>query len=227
MITINVRSNIAELQARVAVKKRDMDRAIPAGMRDANPAVRAALQEEQRQRFNVKQQRFERTWRIGVKTMPGVMIITNIMRGFALHATGGTISPRLGSALLIPINTAAGSRIGAKKFYQLIDWLRREKLTVIKNGILYVRPPMNTSRRGGVAIGTRVNKQFRAKFSGGRRPSGFDIKLNEHGLTPIAVVRRSISMRKRWDMPGLVRRRLLPLILEAIERRAIAHIKHP
>jgi hypothetical protein len=136
---------------------------------------------------------------------------------------GGSIAPRNAArALLIPINMAQGTRIGAKKFYKLIDWLRREKLTIIKNGILYVRPPMNTSRRGGVAIGTRVSKKFRARFSGGRRPSGFDIKLNEHGLTPIAVVRRSISLRKRWDMPALVRRRILPLILEGIERRAVA-----
>lgn len=223
MIVVNVRSNIAELQARIAVRKRVMARAIPAGMRDAKPAVRTALQEEQRIHFNVKQARFERTWRIGVKTTPGVMIITNVMKGFSLHALGGTISPRHGQALLIPINTSAGTRIGAKKFYQLIDWLRREKLTVIKNGILYVRPLMNTSRRGGVAVGTRVSKKFRTKFSGSfKRPSGFDIKLNEHGLTPIAVVRRSINMRKRWDMPSIVQRRLLPLILDAIERRARA-----
>jgi hypothetical protein len=221
MIVVNARSNIAELQARIAARRRVMDRAIPAGMSDAKPAVRAALQEEQRTHFNVKQQRFERTWRIGVKSA-GVMIITNIMKGFSLHALGGTISPRHGQALLIPINTAAGTRLGAKKFYKMIDWLRREKLTIIKNGILYVRPPMNTSRRGGIAIGSRVNKKFRAQFTGGRRPSGFDIKLNEHGLTPIAVVRRSISLRKRWDMPDVVQRRLLPLILDAIEQRARA-----
>jgi hypothetical protein len=221
-LKVNFRSQVAELQARIAARKRVMDRAIPAGMRDAKPAVRAALQEEQRVHFNVKQQRFERTWRIGVKSV-GVMIITNIMKGFSLHALGGTISPRHGQALLIPINTSAGTRLGAKKFYKLIDWLRREKLTIIKNGILYVRPLMNTSRSGGVAVGSRVSKKFRAKFSGSfKRPSGFDIKLNEHGLTPIAVVRRSINMRKRWDMPDIVHRRLLPLILSAIEQRARA-----
>lgn len=222
MIIVNARSNIAELQVRIAARKRVMERAIPAGMRDAKPAVRAALQEEQRTHFNVKQQRFERTWRIGVKSA-GVMIVTNIMKGFSLHALGGTISPRRGQALLIPINTAAGTRLGAKKFYKMIDWLRREKLTIIKNRILYVRAPMNASRRGGVAVGTLVQKKFRFRFSGTvRRPSGFDIKLNEHGLTPIAVVRRSISLRKRWDMPEVVQRRLLPLILDAIEQRARA-----
>jgi hypothetical protein len=219
---ISIRSNIAELQARIAGRKRAMDRAIRSGMVDAKPAVRAALQAEQRGAFNVKQTRFLRTWRISVRSQKlGTMLIDNIAKGFSLHAQGGTVSPRHGSALLIPINTVIGSRIGAKKFYALIDWLRREKLTIIKNGILYVRPPMNTSRRGGVEVGTLVQKKFRFKFSGTvRRPVGFDIKLNEHGLTPIAVVKRSISLRKRWDMPDIVQRRVLPLILDAIEQRA-------
>jgi len=224
MIAVHVRSHLAELQASISARRREMARAIPAGMQDAKPHVRAVLQDEQRKNFNVRQQRFLRTWRIGVRRQAlGTMLIDNVMKGFTLHAMGGSIAPRNSRALLIPINMAQGTRIGAKKFYRLIDWLRREKLTIIKNGILYVRPPMNTSRRGGVPVGSLVQKKFRFRFSGTvRRPSGFDIKLNEHGLTPIAVVRRSITLRKRWDMEGIVRRRLVPLILNAIERRVRA-----
>jgi len=217
-----MRSNIAELQARIAVRKEKMQRFTKEGMRDAKPAVRAILQDEQTKRFNVKQTRFLRTWRIGVKS-PHTMIVENIMKGFGLFATGGAIGPRRGRALLIPINTASGTRIGAKKFYQLIDWLHQEKLLVAKNGVLYVKPPMNTSRRGGVDVGTRLNKKFRQRFSGSdRRPTGFDVVLNTEGLTPIAIIRRSITQKKRWDTESIVRSRIIPTILQSIEARAKA-----
>lgn len=220
MFDINIRSEVSRLQAQFAIEKDRMARAIKEGMRDAKLPVRAALQDEMRKAFNVKQDRFLRTWRIGVRS-PGTMIIENMMKGFTLHATGGSIGPRSGSAVLIPINTAGGSRIGAKKFYKLIDWLMQEKLTVIKDGVLYVKPPMNESRRGGVGVGTRIQKRFRQRFSGPRkRPSGFDIRLNDHGLTAIALVRRGISMRKRIDMQAILSKRIVPIVLKGIQLQA-------
>jgi len=108
-------------------------------------------------------------------------------RWFKVHVEGGSIVARTAPrAVLVPINTRFGMRLSTKRFYKLIDWLMREKLTLVKDGILYVKPVMNTSRRGGVAVGSRVSKSFRAKFQGSkRRPSGFDIKLNEQGLLAV------------------------------------------
>lgn len=226
MFRVNIRSDIAKLQAQVAADKRSMDRAIKNGMRAAKPPLRAALQAELKSAFKVKQERFLRTWTISTSEAPSTIIIRNKAAGFALHVTGGSIGPRTGSAILIPINAVGGSRIGAKKFYKLIDWLRQNKLTFIKNGILWIKPPMNTSRRGGVAVGTRVSKKFRAKFQGSlKRPSGFEIKLNEHGMTPIAVVKRSISIRKRFDMDALTRRSLVQIVLNSIGAE-LAKAKH-
>lgn len=221
MFDMNIRTSISKLQTDFAIEKERMARAVKQGMRDAKMPIRSALQAELKSAFNVKQDRFLRTWRIGVRSAgTGTMIIENVMKGFTLHATGGFIGPRK-SAVLIPINTAAGSRIGAKKFYQMIDWLMQEKLTIIKDGVLYVKPPMNESRRGGVAVGTRIQKKFRQRFSGPRkRPSGFDIKLNEHGLTPIALVRRGVSERKRIDMPSIISKRIVPLVLKGIQLQA-------
>lgn len=221
MFNVNIRTSISKLQTDFAIEKERMGRVIKQGMRDAKLPVRDALKAELTSAFNVKQDRFLRTWRIGVRSSGnGTMIIENVMKGFTLHANGGFIGPRK-SAVLIPINTIAGSRIGAKKFYQLIDWLMKEKLTIIKNGVLYVKPPMNQSGRGGFAAGTRVQKKFRNRFSGSsRRPSGFDIELNEHGLTPIALVRRGVSLRKRIDMPSIISKRVIPLVLKGIQLNA-------
>ncbi|MEK6537259.1 MAG: DUF6441 family protein [Actinomycetota bacterium] len=217
MITIDVRSNIAQLQAQIAAEKRRMERAVKAGMAKAKEPLRAAVQAETKNVFKVKQPSFLRTWTVSANTVPGTIIIRNKAKGFSLHALGGSIGPRKGSALLIPINTAGGSRIGQKKLYKLLSWLRERNMTLFKNGILYVKPPMNTSRRGGVAIGTRVQKGFRRRLSGTfERPSGFDIKLNAQGLTAIAVVKRSITMRKRFDMDRLARNTLVPIVISSI-----------
>lgn len=217
MITINVRPNIAQLQAQFAADKRRMERAVKVGMKAAKKPLRAALQAETKKVFHVKKESFLRTWTVSANTVPGTIIIRNKAKGFSLHALGGSIGPRKGSALLIPINTAGGSRIGQKKLYKLLRWLRERNMTLLKNGILYVKPPMNTSRRGGVAIGTRVQKGFRRRLSGTfERPSGFDIKLNAQGLTAIAVVRRGITIRKRFDMERLARSTLVPIVMNSI-----------
>jgi len=216
MFTFNVRSNIAELQAQFAANKREMARAIRDGFRASKEPVREVLKQEARSAFRVRDPRMERTWRVSTSRAPS-LIVRNLMRGFGLHVTGGVIRPKRGTALLIPINTRGGTRIGTAKLYKLVDWLHREKLLFAKNGILYVKPMMNTSRRGGVAAGTRVNKKFRSKFQGSlKRPSGFEIKLNAEGLTPIAVIRRSVTLRKRFDIDSIARNKLIPLIMKNI-----------
>ena len=217
MITIGMKWNVDQLKAQFAADTRRMERAVKAGMSAAKEPLRAAVQAETKAVFHVKQQGFLRTWTISANTVPGTIIIRNRAKGFSLHAMGGSIGPRKGSAVLIPINTAGGTSIGQKKLYKLLSWLRERNMTLFKNGILYVKPPMNTSRRGGVAIGTRVQKGFRRRLSGTfERPSGFDIKLNAQGLTAIAVVKRSITMRKRFDMDRLARNTLVPIVISSI-----------
>jgi hypothetical protein len=217
MITVNIRTNIAALQAAISADKRMMERATKQAMRKARPATDAVLNSEMGKAFKVKDARAVRSWRLAVSKDRAAMILTNLMRGFSMHVTGGTIRPRHGRALLIPINTAGGTRIGTKKFYNMIEWLQLRKLTVILGDKLYVKPVMNESRRGGVGVGTRVNKRFRSLFSGSyKRPSGFDIKLNAYGLTPIAIIRSSIRLRARFNMDRIVRDRIIPVIINQI-----------
>ncbi len=208
--------------------KESVLRAMRDGMRDARPQTDRIMQGETARAFKVKPgSKMQRSWRgrvIDEKTDNPKLQITNLARWFKIHTTGGTITPKSAPrAVLIPINTRLGARIGTKKFYKLIDWLMQEKLTFIKNGILYVKPVMNTSRRGGVAAGSRVNKRFRTRFQGSqRRPSGFEIKLNEHGLTPIAIIRSSITMKRRMDLNALTRAKLLPVVSRAVQNRLVS-----
>lgn len=219
MMQFNMRSNIATVVRDYRRTIQDSRQAIRQGVLNARPSTDQALLTEMRSKFSIKDRRAERMWRVGVpRNGPIRLVMTNLMRGFELHVVGGEIAARR-SALLIPINTA-GRRISTKKFYELVDWLRREKLTVVRKGILYVRVPTNRTTRGGVAKGTRVQKKFRTRLSGtARRPAGFDILANGSGgysLTPIAVVKKSITMRSRFDMARIVKSRVIPIMMDSI-----------
>lgn len=213
------------LEAWTSEKQRQIDRLVKAGMTDARRETDAILLKATNQAFNFGKPgsgKLRKSWRVNVYTDRAPKLVAkNLAKWFKVHTTGGSIGPRNAPrSILIPINAAADARISAKKFYKIIDWLRREKLTVIRNGILYVKPPMNTSRRGGVAAGSRIQKSFRSRFSGSfKRPSGFDIKLNEEGLTPIAIIRSSIKMKKRFDLEGIARNQLLPVVVRAVQAR--------
>jgi hypothetical protein len=218
-----------ELENWAKAKREEVDRRVKAAMVASRPETDRVMREENRRAFKVVNPRMDKSWRSNVYTTTKggaafdspQLVIRNLSKWFKIQTTGGVIrnktTPR---ALLIPINTAGNSRIGTKKFYKMIAWLRQNKWTVIRNGILYVRPPMNESRRGGVAAGTRINKKFRNTFSGtAKRPSGFDIKLNDQGLTPIAIIRTSITMKKRMDLDTIARRQIAPIVLKNIRER--------
>lgn len=189
------------------------------GMRNAKPEVKTVLSGEVRKAFKVNKEQFaDKAWRIS--TDNSAMTIRSLVRWLGAHE-GATISAR-GKALLIPINTYLGARIGTKKFYKLVDWLRQNKLTVIKDGVLYANPVWNTSKRGGVGVGTRINKKFRATLQGSlKRPSGFSVSPafeRADRLIPIAIIRRSIHMRKRFSLQDIAVRSLSRIVSKHIEQ---------
>lgn len=218
MVAVSIRTNVQDLVRQYGRRVDRVRGAIRDGVRKARPRTDAILHQETQAAFKVRDPRMQRAWRLGVPSGGELkLIITNMMRGFGLHVTGGTILPKGRSKLLIPINTRFGTRIGTAKFANMVVRLRHAGLVLIKGNVLYVRVPMNTSRRGGVAVGSRVNKNFRAFFQGSKkRPSGFEIKLNPEGLTPIAVLRPSVSLRKRINMDRIVRGRIVPVVLDSI-----------
>lgn len=206
-------------------KKARVIKGLKDGMRNARPDTDRLMRDEVERAFNMRRTgagRLKTSWRVNVYADrgPAKMVIKNLAKWFKIHTTGGTIGPKTTPrAILIPINTYKESRLGTKKFYQMIDWLRREKLTVIKDGILYVKPPMNESKRGGVAVGTRVRKDFRRKFQGTKkRPTGFGIKLNPDGLTPIAIIRTSIKIRRLMNLQLIAKDRVLPIVARHVNR---------
>ena len=188
------------------------------GMRNSKREVKGVLGNEMRRAFKVRKEQFaERSWRIS--TDNNAMTIRSLVKWLGAHE-GSTISAR-GKALIIPINTYLGTRIGTKRFYKLVDWLRQNKLSVIKDGVLYANPVWNTSKRGGVGVGTRINKKFRATIQGSlKRPSGFSVSPafeRADRLIPIAIIRRNISMKKRFSLSDIASRSLVSIVTKHIQ----------
>lgn len=220
MITVKIEGldkTIAGME--LAFGKKAIATKVRQGMRNAKPEVKKVLGQEMRKAFKVKKPQFaDKTWRIS--TDNSAMTIRSLLRWLGAHE-GKTISAR-GRALLIPINTYLGARIGTKKFYKLVDWLRQNKLSVIKDGVLYANPVWNTSKRGGVGVGTRINKKFRATLQGSlKRPSGFSVSPafeRADRLIPIAIIRRGINMRKRFSLSDIAARSLRGIVEKHIQQ---------
>lgn len=221
MIRIDIRDNLKDVMRDLqrTLGPQAMAARIRTGMRAAKPEVKAVMAQETRRAFHVAKPQFaDRAWR--VSTQDQALIVRSMAPWMGIHVTGGVVRPKGHSKLLIPINLLTG-RITTKKFFRLVDALQRDGLTVIKGGVLYVKPVWNTSRRGGVAPGTRLNKRFRARISGShKRPSGFAAVWRDVGgerLIPIAVLKSAITMRQRLDLPGIARQRLVPIVLRHVQ----------
>jgi hypothetical protein len=221
VITVNVSSNIDQVvrDLRAKLGPQALAAKIRAGMRAAKPEVKTVMAQETRRAFKVVKPQFaERAWR--VSTQDQALIVKSLAPWMGVHVTGGTIRPKGHRKLLIPINLITG-RIGTRKFFRLVAEMQNAGLTVIKGGVLYVKPVWNTSRRGGVAAGTRINKRFRQRLSGSRkRPSGFSATWRDVGgerLIPIAVLKSSITMRQRLDLPAIARQRLVPIVVRHVQ----------
>lgn len=187
-------------------------KAVRDGLVEAKNPIRQILKRETAQAFSARPgSRIMSSWRIAVEGRGEAAEFRayNKAPWFYTHVEGARIGPRRGSKLAIPINTRLGTRITNDKFRKLLSDLRASGQTVIKNDVVYIKPVLNKSRRGGVAKGSRVNKKFRRKVQGSiKRPSGFE--LNGTRLAPIAVLKSGITMRKRFDADRVLKSRMLP-----------------
>jgi hypothetical protein len=130
--------------------------------------------------------------------LPG-MVIRSRIPWAGMHEYGGTISGKM----LIPIN----GRIGRKRFKAYVDELMRggNAYFIKKNGkVILMAENIKEHDRPLAGFKRRYRKAEGIK----RLKRGADI--------PIAVLVSKVTLRKRLDVEGLVRRRI-PALLETIQ----------
>ena len=200
------------LDSWVPAKRRAIRKAVEAGMRSAGRDIAGLAQAQMRASFTVRKAGFVRSMRARVYAgnparFPALRIGSRIP-WLGLHLRGGIIRGRM----LIPL-LPEHRRIGRRAFRRVIDALMRSgnAFFIERNGRVLLMA--ENIRENAGALG-RFRRAERARRGGGTLRRGEDI--------PIAVLVSSVALRRRLDLPGLVRAQL-PRLAAAIVNHLDAH----
>lgn len=189
-----------------STERRDAIRAaLKRGMQSGGREVRDAARTQMRGAFNVKRNSFVSSMQAKVldkKTdrLPALLVGSKIP-WLGLHEKGGTVSGNL----LIPL---LPGRIGPKRFKAVVDGLLRSgnAFFVEKNGKVIL---MAENIRENASQLTRFKRAERARTGAKQIKRGQEI--------PIAVLVKSVSLKRRLDLTGAVQRSL-PRLAGAIQK---------
>ncbi|MBP8275441.1 MAG: hypothetical protein KAX55_00910 [Propionivibrio sp.] len=189
-----------------STERRDAIRAaLKRGMQSGGREVRDAARTQMRGAFNVKRSSFVSSMQAKVldkKTdrLPALLIGSKIP-WLGLHEKGGTVSGNL----LIPL---LPGRIGPKRFKAVIDGLLRSgnAFFVEKNGKVIL-----------MAENIRENASQLNRFKRAERGRTGTKQIKRGQEIPIAVLVKSVSLKRRLDLTGAVQRSL-PRLAGAIQK---------
>ena len=189
-----------------STERRDAIRAaLKHGMQSGGREVRDAARTQMRGAFNVKRNSFVSSMQAKVldkKTdrLPALLIGSKIP-WLGLHEKGGTVSGHL----LIPL---LPGRIGPKRFKAVIDGLLRSgnAFFVEKNGKVIL-----------MAENIRENASQLNRFKRAERGRTGAKQIKRGQEIPIAVLVKSVSLKRRLDLTGAVQRSL-PRLASAIQK---------
>ncbi len=189
-----------------STERRDAIRAaLKRGMQSGGREVRDAARTQMRGAFNVKRNSFVSSMQAKVldkKTdrLPALLVGSKIP-WLGLHEKGGTVSGNL----LIPL---LPGRIGPKRFKAVVDGLLRSgnAFFVEKNGKVIL---MAENIRENASQLTRFKRAERARTGAKQVKRGQEV--------PIAVLVKSVSLKRRLDLTG-AGQRSLPRLAGAIQK---------
>lgn len=202
------------LDSWVPEKRRAIRKAVEAGMRTAGREMAQAAQASMQSAFKVRKAGFVKSMRHKVyagspERFPALLVGSRIP-WLGLHARGGTLSGRM----LIPL-LPEHRRIGRKAFRRVIDGLMRagNAFFIERNGkaILMAEAIQENSRELG-----------RFKRAERQRTGAKSIKRGQE--IPIAVLVRTVSLKRRFDFDGVVKGhlpRLAAAILQQLDTQGL------
>ena len=196
----------ATLEAWSRQKQVAIHKAVAAGMQVGGKSVADVVRSKMKSDFTVKKAAFVNSLRAKVydhdkDKLPAVLIGSKIP-WLGIHVRGGTLSGRM----LIPL-TEEGRRIGRRAFKRVIDAL-------IRSGNAYF------IQKGGrvilMAENLRENASSLARFKRAERKRTGTKSVKRGQEIPIAVLVPNVTLKRRFDLAGVVRGQL-PVLARAIE----------
>ena len=198
----------SRLEAWSRQKQADIHKAVAIGMREGGQSLVDAVRTQMQTSFTVKKPGFVRSVRARLydrnpERLPALLIGSKIP-WMGIHVRGGTVSGRM----LIPL-TEEGRRIGRRAFKRVIDAL-------IRSGNAYFI--QKDGRAILMAENLRENASSLARFKRAerRRTGAKSVKRGQE--IPIAVLVPNVTLKRRFDLEGIVRSQM-PELFAAIIRQ--------
>ena len=189
-------------------KQAAIHKAVAIGMREGGSSIVDAVRTSMQANFTVKKAAFVKSLRAKVydrdqNKLPAVLIGSKIP-WLGIHVRGGTI----GGRMLIPL-TEEGRRIGRRAFKRVIDAL-------IHSGNAYFI--QKGDRAILMAENLRENAQLLARFKRAERKRTGAKSVKRGQEIPIAVLVPNVTLKRRFDLAGIVRSQM-PELSAAIIRQ--------
>ena len=198
----------SRLEAWSRQKQAAIHKAVAIGMREGGNPIVDAVRTQMQANFTVKKAAFLRSLRARLydrnpERLPALLIGSKIP-WLGIHVRGGTI----GGRMLIPL-TEEGRRIGRRAFKRVIDAL-------IRSGNAYF------IQKGGrvilMAENLRENASSLARFKRAERRRTGTKSVKRGQEIPIAVLVPNVTLKRRFDLEGIVRSQM-PELSAAIIRQ--------
>ena len=187
------------LDSWVPEKRRAIRKAVEAGMKTAGKEIAQAAQSRMQSVFKVRKAGFVKSMRhklyAGSPEKFPALLVGSRISWLGIHVRGGTVGNPVGGRLLIPL-LPEHQRIGRKAFRRVVDGLMRtgNAFFIEKNGKVILMAE-------NIKDNTSELRRFKRAERG--RTGAKSIKRGQE--VPIAVLVPSVTLRGRFDLPGLVR----------------------
>jgi hypothetical protein len=196
------------LDSWIPEKRRAIRKAVEAGMKSAGKEIAQTVQSRMQSAFKVRKAGFVRSMRhklyAGSPEKFPALLIGSRIPWLGIHMRGGTI----GGRMLIPL-LPEHQRMGRKAFRRVIDGLMRtgNAFFIEKNGKVILMAE-------NIKDNTAELRRFKRAERG--RTGAKSIKRGQE--IPIAVLVRTVSLRGRLDLPGMVRSQLPKLTSSILQQ---------
>lgn len=202
------------LDSWIPEKRRAIRKAIEAGMKTGGKDIAAAARTRMQSAFKVRKPGFVNSLRhklyAGSPDKFPALLIGSKIGWLGIHVQGGSI----GAKMLIPL-LPEHQRMGRKAFRRVVDGLMStgNAFFIKKNGKVIL-----------MAENIRENARDLSRFKRAERQRSGAKSIKRGQEIPIAVLVPSVTLRARFDLPGIVRSQLPALsaaILQQLSAREL------
>ena len=196
-----------ELAAWTRSRREAIHKAVALGMRDSSRSLTDALRTRMQSDLAIRKPAFLRSMRAKVldrdSTRLPALLVGSRVSWLGVHVRGATLTGRM----LIPL-TESGRRMGRKAFARVIDTLMRSGNAwfIRKDGKVIL-----------IAENIKENASALTRFKRAERQRTGARSIKRGQEIPIAVLVPRVTLKRRFDFDGTVRR-AMPQLAQSINR---------